>query len=412
MSSSLLEQAVIDAEALKEAALKNAESVVLEKYSGEVKAAVDSLLEQEEDDMDMLPGDVMGEPEEREDIVDEIPLSALDGENACPCPEEDEEVVLDLDKIAALADMEADDVSLGDEETGLMEEKDSKPDFLDLDKDGNKEEPMKKAAEEKELAEDQDPGMDKEEIPGLEGPIQFGSGTVLYWDPKEGKYYNRGQDMYLSDEEAEKLIMQEEEDVDLSEEELSEIMEELVVDLENVASGAMFRTHPTKTEEETGLDVAIAKEQDTAFAEQQKELRQAIERLQEQNKSLKLQKNKLVEGYEKLKGIAEEATSKLEELNFSNVKLVYTNRALKSDSLNERQKEKLVEAISNVDSVEEAKIVFETLNQNVVTKSDKAPRNLSEAVSKNNQLILKSNKEKQPANRNQVDRMKKLAGLI
>jgi len=35
--SSLLEQAIVDASALKEAALKNAESAVLEKYSGEVK---------------------------------------------------------------------------------------------------------------------------------------------------------------------------------------------------------------------------------------------------------------------------------------------------------------------------------------------------------------------------------------
>ena len=46
--SSLLEEAIVDAKALKEAALKNAENVVLEKYSGEVKKALDTLLEQEE----------------------------------------------------------------------------------------------------------------------------------------------------------------------------------------------------------------------------------------------------------------------------------------------------------------------------------------------------------------------------
>jgi hypothetical protein len=34
--SSLLEEAIVDAKALKEAALKNAENAVLEKYSGEV----------------------------------------------------------------------------------------------------------------------------------------------------------------------------------------------------------------------------------------------------------------------------------------------------------------------------------------------------------------------------------------
>ena len=39
--SSLLEEAIVDARALKEAALKNAENVVLEKYSGEIKKALD-----------------------------------------------------------------------------------------------------------------------------------------------------------------------------------------------------------------------------------------------------------------------------------------------------------------------------------------------------------------------------------
>ena len=41
MSSSMLEQAIIDAEALREAAIKNAEQEVLEKYAGEIKEAVE-----------------------------------------------------------------------------------------------------------------------------------------------------------------------------------------------------------------------------------------------------------------------------------------------------------------------------------------------------------------------------------
>ena len=43
--SSMLEQAIIDAKALKEAALKNAEQAVIDKYSTEIKAAVEELLE-------------------------------------------------------------------------------------------------------------------------------------------------------------------------------------------------------------------------------------------------------------------------------------------------------------------------------------------------------------------------------
>lgn len=36
---------------------------------------------------------------------------------------------------------------------------------------------------------------------GLEGPFQTRSGKVVYYDPKEGKYYDRDSDMYLSHEE-------------------------------------------------------------------------------------------------------------------------------------------------------------------------------------------------------------------
>lgn len=46
--SDMLQQAIIDATALKEAAVRNAETLVLEKYSNEIKDAVETLLEQEE----------------------------------------------------------------------------------------------------------------------------------------------------------------------------------------------------------------------------------------------------------------------------------------------------------------------------------------------------------------------------
>jgi hypothetical protein len=36
---------------------------------------------------------------------------------------------------------------------------------------------------------------------GLEGPFRLQSGKVVYYDPKEGKYYDRDSDMYLSHEE-------------------------------------------------------------------------------------------------------------------------------------------------------------------------------------------------------------------
>ena len=42
--SSLLEQAFVDAKALKEAALKNAEATIVDKYSTEVKETLNKIL--------------------------------------------------------------------------------------------------------------------------------------------------------------------------------------------------------------------------------------------------------------------------------------------------------------------------------------------------------------------------------
>ena len=36
---------------------------------------------------------------------------------------------------------------------------------------------------------------------GLEGPFMFASGKVLYYDPQEGRYYDRDTDIYVDHKE-------------------------------------------------------------------------------------------------------------------------------------------------------------------------------------------------------------------
>ena len=105
--SSMLEQAIIDATALKEAAIKNAEAAIIEKYAPEVKRAVSTLLEQPEDlgmDPGMDLGGDLGAPAGMETGVDLAPAAA-DGENLCPCPEEGEEqeIEVDIDQLRKMA---------------------------------------------------------------------------------------------------------------------------------------------------------------------------------------------------------------------------------------------------------------------------------------------------------------------
>ncbi len=95
--SSLLREAIVDAKALREAALKNAETVVIDKYSDEVRQTLEKLLEQDDLGLDLdlgaeggdldLGGDMGADPtvpplEEAEDDisedVEEVPLGATD----------------------------------------------------------------------------------------------------------------------------------------------------------------------------------------------------------------------------------------------------------------------------------------------------------------------------------------------
>jgi len=131
-----------------------------------------------------------------------------------------------------------------------------------------------------------------------------------------------------------------------------------------------------------------------------------------ENNNLKEVRKNLIERNKELKKLLHKISHTLEEVNLSNAKLVYTNQILGSDSLNERQKNKIVETINETDSVEAAKSVFETLQSAVGTslESRNGPKSLSEAVVKGNTTMLRR-KEKQSSNSPHLDRMKKLAGI-
>lgn len=76
------------------------------------------------------------------------------------------------------------------------------------------------------------------------------------------------------------------------------------------------------------------------------------------------------EGEEEMREI-EELKKELHEINLLNAKLLYTNKIFKSKNLNESQKIKVLKAFDKVTTVKEAKLIFETLNEGMVTKLTK-----------------------------------------
>jgi len=332
----MLEQAIIDASALKEAALKNAEEQIVEKYSSEVKEAVSAMLEEDEiveaeEDMPL--------PEEGTEGIklslgaaEDLPEAATGGEKLCPCPDDEEEVEIDL---GALIDQ--------------AEQSEAEP----------------------------------------------------------------GTEEYAADEIAAGLQEDIDEEIELDEGEINDILEKLVVDM-NVVPRGKPAAESTEIEKEVAADIILAKEQETPEEDLDEELQEAKNKNQElvEKHNSIIEKNKeLVSEIKKLKGLVIKSSKILEDLSLSNAKLVYKNQILDSDSLNERQKEQIVEAISKVKTVDEAKVVYETLQSGVGSQKKKAPKSLSEAVNKSTMSVIRRNKDV-VRDDSALKRNQKLAGII
>ena len=338
--SAMLEQAIVDAKALREAAIQSAEQAVLAKYSGQIKDTIETLLEQDE-----VKGESYGEdtvaPEDKDDkSIVEAQLDEYDGK--------------------AYA-------------------------FGDLSDSNNF-----------ELEEDQVIEIDLEKIVAES---------------------NVSDEVAVSDEEIDKLVSEEleNEQASLNEEENKEVEEEVIeekmkLDFEATPAGWMNRG--TKV-----LESAIA-EMELELTKEHKETQKVLEvNLQKAENTLKKEQKenaRLTNENEALYEAVESLKTKFDEMNLINAKLLYTNKVLSNGSLNERQKNEIVESIQSTDSVEKAKVVYETL-QSAVGTPKTGPKSLSEAVGRrtNTSMLLKA-QESQKSNNLQetfANRMKALAGI-
>ena len=100
----------------------------------------------------------------------------------------------------------------------------------------------------------------------------------------------------------------------------------------------------------------------------------------------------------------------LQTVNLSNARLLYTNRVLRNTSLNERQKSRIVEAISRADSVTEAKTIYNTLESTVESAPSRGPKSLSEAIHRPTSVIRATRAESKQTDVF-AERMRRLAGI-
>ena len=120
--SSILEEAVIHANTLREAAIKNAEQIVIEKYSSDIKDAVEKLLEGTEEIMEVVPfahEDLLESEEKKSQI--KIPVKDITGEEETS-QGMNEEIDIDLEQIKSILSEENQEESIELEEDNELEE--------------------------------------------------------------------------------------------------------------------------------------------------------------------------------------------------------------------------------------------------------------------------------------------------
>ena len=374
--SSLLEQAIVDAKALKEAAMKNAEATIIDKYSDEVKSTLNQLLEQDELEAALgIGGDepaidaeaTMDEEVEKDEIAEGVPdaftedIAELGGVNEG----EESEITIDFKELA---------------------------EALNELREGIEDDPLEEA-EEETLEEAEEEPVDEELQLDEESIVEMVAAMLSEEDEET-----------LEEAEEEGEVVEEGEDEDLYEELsddlLDAIMEKLTVDMGATLGGWAGRSEEAVKHQ---MELEMAHRRSTEVAEELEALKKAQEELVFENKKLKQNLSNYQEVVESLK-------ENVQDVNLSNARLLYTNRTLRNTSLNERQKERIVEAISKAGSVEEAKTIHETLQSTVASTPKRGPKSLSEAINRPTSVIRASRKE-EPKVDPFTARMRKLAGI-
>jgi len=382
----MLKQAIADAAALREQAIKNAEQSVIEKYSQQIKEAVDQMLEVDaSSNLDRAKSTIK---EIEDELINEeestpSPAQAMPSDTPVlePAPSWDSRYDDMMTNFTALVD------NLPEDENGMVD--------LDL---GD----LEIGEDEKNASEGSvdEPASDLGDLGG-ESPDEEGG------DSLDGLLDDSGDDFDLNLQEVMNLLEQDDEEV---------IEEEVEIDynpiLDTLGGNGVGSQHRKDHNAEMAAIVypedeessEEASEDETTADQAQIELYETLEFLTKQNNQMENVLSKM-EVY-------------LEETLLSNAKLLYQNRTLGDASLNERQKSKIVEAIANAESPKEAKKLHETLKATVgsTPNSKRDPQSLSESVNRRSNLssMLNSrqniNESKQSSDPF-LEKMQKLAGI-
>ena len=359
----MLKEAIADAKAVKEMAIANAKAALEEAFNPQLKSMLATKL-MEMEDMDENEDSEVEEgygKEEVEELSNPVMRRGLKGDDE---PERETEYMrsmgegdeegmdeeMDLDEILAEIEKELDENARTDaEEEGY--------------KDGMKD-------EKEDLKEDE--RTDAEE---------------------EG--YEDGMEDEKEDDEDEEIDLE-----DMSEDDLKSFIEDVIADM--VSAGELEAGEEVEDDnEEVDVDVEIEDDEEV-MAEN------ARTRAEEEGYKDGMKDEKEDMEMKEMKDQVETLKKELNEINLLNSKLLYVNKLFRSKNLTESQKSKVLGAFDKAQTVKEAKLVFETISENLATATKSVVKENLGRASKPAGVA-----RKQPIMEvdSQVSRWQKLAGI-
>ena len=388
-NNDLLKEAIADAKAVKETAIANAKLALEEAFTPHLKSMLSAKLEE----MDKEDVDEGYDKYEEDDVKEEM-------DSKDDVKEEKEEVEeINLDEL--LAELELDEDARTDaEEEGYKDGmKDEKEDLKEDERtDAEEEGYLDGEEDEKEDMEDlDDEDVDLEDM--SEDDLKSFIEDVIK-DMVEAGELEAGDEMEMDDEESDMDVEVEVED---EEEEIMEMDAVSWNDKNNPTRGASKKElDPKKVGKSTAaysINEKVKGEKGVGNEDGDKD---------DSKTEKETEKMRFKEALSEIDALKVE----LNEVNLLNAKLLYTNKIFKAKNLSEGKKVKVLKAFDKATTVKEAKFIFETLNEGVISsKSSPMINEVKGSASRATGIISEAKKPIIESN-DVYDRMRKLAGLI
>jgi len=418
----LLKEAIADAKAVKETAIANAKAALEESFTPHLKSMLSAKLEEmDKDEDDVKESEEIQETDAVDEGYDKDDKEVKESEEVEEAKKEEIEEELDLDEMLAELDLSEKKEEEGKDKMEESEELDEAKEELDESEEIEESEEVEEAEEpvaeadedeaedeEGEAEEGEEEEIDLEDMSSddLKGFIEDVIKDMVEAGELEGDLDAEGDEEIGDD--LDMPMMEETEEV---EEGKAEDKEEMKESEETLEEGIMDKITAI-FDKVTGIDKFSACQSKDWEGEECAKLKQEIGYAAGVKSGFAKGSDAVLED-EVTTALAEveELKKELNEVNLLNAKLLYTNKIFRDKNLTEDKKVKVLKAFDKASTVKEAKVIFETLNEGLISKA-KSPVNEVKGSASKVMGTAPTTKKPIVESNEMVNRFKKLAGII